>query len=203
MKKIAEILVAVVFVLNFSGFAAAKINIGFLKKKNKPRNEKMVETVDDWLNEAQNIPLDMREKRKYEIKKGNRHVHVPKPVYQFKRYNYPAGSRETNLSGIKKSLFVPSFLVADNDCKNAAYSHYYYSPDINQLSSEFFIEKLDTGKVKQRRLIEYDHGAIQRQPVISAGTKENYPNLFDSLTLVDWSKDGKKLLVKEKKGFYI
>ena len=39
-----------------------------------------------------------------------------------------------------------------------------------------------------------------RKPVLEAGVKEQYPNLFNGLTLVDWSNDSKKVLIKEKVG---
>ena len=74
----------------------------------------------------------------------------PDLKYVFQRHNYPYGKREINYEEIKKNLFHYSYLVADNECKYAAYVHYYYSPDTNQISSNAFVEELDTSKTKTK-----------------------------------------------------
>jgi len=170
------------------------------KKKPQKEKPKMVETRQQWEAEAQNVPLEQRklEDKKPEI--DTKKFNIPETKYTFEAYNYPQGTREINIENVKKNLFYQSYLVADNQFQYAAYQHYYYSPDTNQISSNFFVEKLDTSKTKVKRILDFKHKQQERKPKIEAGTKDYYPNLFRSLTLVDWSSDSKKLLVKEKIG---
>lgn len=170
------------------------------RKKQEPPKERMVETVQEWLDTAENIPLDQRKLDKKEKPKSTKRYYYPTPRYIFEKYNYPQGHRELSLENIKKNLLSYPYVVADKKCYYVAYPRYYYSPDVNQISSNFYIGKLDRTKTKTKRILDYNHNQEERKPVIQSGTKEIYPNLFKGLTLVDWSADSKKLLIKEKVG---
>ena len=50
------------------------------------------------------------------------------------------------------------------------------------------------------RILNYAHNAKVRKPVVQSGMKKGYPKLFGGLSLVDWSMDGQKVLIKEKVG---
>ena len=169
-------------------------------KKEPPQKPKMVETVDEWKNEAQNIPLNDRQLKEEKEEVDAKKFYVPELNYTFEAYNYPQGKRELNFEDVKDKLQYSSYLIVDNTCRYAAYSHYYYQPETNQISSSFFVEELDTTKSKTKRILDYKHKQKERIPVVEAGMKQTYPNLFQGLTLVDWSKDSKKLLIKEKIG---
>ncbi|MBQ8847728.1 MAG: hypothetical protein IJ003_02145 [Candidatus Gastranaerophilales bacterium] len=187
----------------------ACINQGFcfdIKKlnpfKKKPPQEKpkMVETKQEWEQEAQNIPLNQRiiEDKKPEI--DEKKYYVPEQKYVFEKYNYPQGKRELNIEDIKKKTYSYPYLICDLKCHYVAYPRYYFSYESNQISSNFYVEKLDVAKNKTRRILDYKHIQEERIPIIEAGVKEVYPNLFRGLSLVDWSHDSKKLLIKEKVG---
>lgn len=169
-------------------------------KKEKDEKPKMVETVEEWRKQAQNIPLSDREIKEEKQEIDAKKYYVPELKYTFEAYNYPQGKRELNFEDVKKNPYYSSYLVVDNNCRYAAYSRYYYQPETNQISSRFFVEELDTTKTKTRRILEFKHNQKERIPVVEAGMEEVYPNLFNSLTLVDWSKDSRKLLIKEKVG---
>ena len=173
-------------------------------KKQKPQIPKMVETKQEWEVKAQSIPLVERverkeEKTKEELKKEKK-FYTPQPHYTFELYNYPPGSREVNISELKKNTVVHPIIVADKTCEQVAYVNYYYSADVNQVASDFFVEKLDTTKDKTKRILEYRHNKEIRQPKIKSGFDTVYQNLFNGLSVVDWSKDSKKVLVKERVG---
>ena len=169
------------------------------KKKEKPQKPKMVETKEEWDIESQEIPLNERKLEEPKEEKDKK-KYIPDTKYVFKRYNYPQGAHELNLEDLKTRLFYYSYLIVDNNCRYAAYVHYYYSPDVNQISSNLFVEELDTTKSKQKRILEYRHKQQQRVAVAKAGIDEYYPNLFNGLSVVDWSRDSKKVLVKERVG---
>ncbi len=197
MQISAKILVVFLILLisTLEGFC-----FSFKKKKQPQEKPKMPETKQQWLIEAQNIPLEERKLKITEPPKSDKKHHYPEIGYIFEKYNYPQGKREFNIENIKKNLSEYPIIVADNNCRYVAYSQFYFSPDNNQISSNFFVEELDTSKTKTKRILAYNHAQKQRTPIIRAGTEEFYPNLFKGLTLVDWSADGKKLLVKERVG---
>lgn len=198
--KILSILFLFFYVSNLnSSFSFEVKKMLHIKKKEKPSFQKMVETRQEWEEQAKNVPLEER-KHEFKVEKSTKTQFYPEPFYIFERYNYPVGSREFDISDVKKNLYSNPYLIMDKDCRYAAYSKFYFSPDVNQISSEFFVEKLDTSKTKIKRVLEFNHKQKERYPILSSGTKETYPNLFSSLTLVDWSSDSKKLLVKEKIG---
>lgn len=175
-------------------------NFNFKKKKQIPPKAKMVETKQEWEIEAQNIPLNLRELPKYEEPKTDKTFYYPRPHYIFEKYNYPPGSREVNIQDVKNKLDSTSFLVADREFNYVAYSRFYFLSEFNQISSAFFVEKLDTTMTRKKRMLNYIHNQKRRIPVTQAGDKTVYKDLFNGLSLVDWSKDSKKVLFKEKIG---
>lgn len=183
-------------------FDKIKQKLPFKKQQQQEEQPKpkMPETKQLWEKEAQNVPLEEREIKKQEPQIDLKKYHVPQARYAFVPYNYPQGTREINIENVKKNLFYQTYLVADKNFQYAAYQRYYYSPDTNQISSNFYVEKLDTSKTKTKRILDYSHNQLERMPIIEAGVKEYYPNLFNGLSLVDWSNDSKKLLIKEKVG---
>ena len=104
------------------------------KKKQPAPKPKMIETKQEWLIEAQDVPLEERELKPQEESKMDKKHFYPTPNYSFEKYNIPAGKRELNIEDIKKNLRSYPYLVADINCRFAAYPRYYFSPDSNQIS---------------------------------------------------------------------
>lgn len=181
-----------------------------VKRKSKKQSKvkpKMVETKEEWEQKAVSVPLNERKELtdvyKNELEKEQlkaKKYYTPKPHYTFELYNYPVGSREVDISALKKKLVVHPIIVADKNLQYVAYVNYYYSVDIDQVASNFFVEKLDTTKNKTNRLLEYRHNQQERFPKIKTGFDVQYPRLFNGLSIVDWSSDSKKVLLKERVG---
>ena len=198
LTKILSILLILFFVNSAFAFDIKKYNP--FKKRSPKTKAKMVETKQEWIIEAQDIPLEERKPDSYKEPKSDKKYYYPSFNYVFEKYNYPPGKRELNIDDVKRNLFSYPYLAADPNCLYAAYPRYYFYPEVNQISSEFYVEELDSSKTRQKRILEYNHNQKERIPIIKAGMKEKYNNLFNGLSLVDWSKDGKKLLIKEKVG---
>ena len=81
-------------------------------------------------------------------------------------YNYPQGTRELNIEDIKKNLYSYPYIVADKEVRFAAYPRYYYSPDLNQISSEFYVEKLLETYPRLKRNWEKDSSFEDRSGAI-------------------------------------
>ncbi len=195
MKKIFLLLLFFCTIIQINPCAAF-----LFKKKQKEKIPRMVETKQEWLEESKNVPLKDREIKEEKEPIDEKKFYMPEAKYGFEKYNYPQGTREVNIEDIKKFTFSYPYIVADINCKLIAYPRYYFNPSNNQISSEFYVAKLDLTKTKARRLLDFKHYSQKRTPIIQAGIKEQYPNLFNGLTLVDWSHDSKKLLIKEKVG---
>jgi hypothetical protein len=183
------------------------VNPGFCadskSKKHKKKNaeiQKMVETKEEWEQEAKNVPLSERKLKQQEEPKTDKKYYFPKAHYVFERYNYPPGSREYDIRFIKKNMVEHPIITADLNCHYVAYANYYYRADIDQIYSDFYVEKLDSSKTKTQRILDYNHKQEKRTPVVTAGFREQYKNLFNGLSLVDWSADSNKVLIKEKIG---
>lgn len=200
MKFYIRIFVALFVVFSLLQNADAfEIKNPFKKKQESPK-QKMVETKEEWEIQSLNVPLEERKLEEYKAPVSIKKYHVPEINFVFEKYNYPQGTRTLDIQDIKKKLYSYPYVVADLNCRYIAYPQYYFSPEINQISSNFFVEKLDTSKTKTKRILDYNHKQKERIPIIQAGTKKHYPNLFNGLTLVDWSHDGTKLLIKEQVG---
>ncbi len=170
------------------------------KKKKKTPPPKMVETVEEWQQEAQDVPLADREPEVQKEPESDKKNYFPKPHYNFEKYNYPAGSRGYDIRFIKKNLVEHPIMVSDITCHYVAYANYYYRDDIDQIYSDFYVGRLDSKKTKTQRILDYNHRQLKRTPVLLSGFSEQYKNLFNGLTLVDWSADSNKILIKEQIG---
>ncbi len=170
------------------------------QKKQPVQKTKMVETLEDWHTEAKNVPLEDRELKPQEEPKSDKKKYFPEPHYTFEKYNNPPGSRGYDIRFIKKNLVEHPIMVADINCKYVAYANYYYRADIDQIYSDFYVGKLDTKKTKTQRILDYNHRQLKRTPVLLSGFIEQYNHLFNGITLVDWSQDSNKILIKEQIG---
>ena len=170
------------------------------KKKQKPVVQKMVETKQEWEKESQNVNLEQRKLKDFEPPKSDKKHYYPEIKYAFERYNYPAGSREVNIDDVKKNLVSYPYIVTDINVRWGAYSRYYFNPENNQISSEVYVEELDNMRTKEDRIVNFHHEQKKRTPVLASGMDITYNNLYNGLTIVDWDKSSKKLLIKEKTG---
>ena len=58
---------------------------------------KMVETKQDWEQEAKNIPLENRKLENFEEPKSTKKFYYPEAKYVFEKYNANPGQREFNI----------------------------------------------------------------------------------------------------------
>ncbi len=170
------------------------------KKEEIPDLPPMVHTVEEWQETARDIKMDMREREKDPFEKEDKYIPAKELPAKITSYNYRPGSRELDLSKIYKTKFVRSPFIISPLFDNAIYSEVYYFPQTRQFSSTLFLIEPDKDLSKKERFADLDIFEHQRRPLISASTKFLKEQLFDTLTVVDFSSDGKKILVKETRG---
>ncbi len=175
----------------------------FLFKKDKskePEYPPMVQTVDEWLDEATAVKSDLRKPVEDKGEKDEKYIKGEEPPAYLVPYNIRAGSKELDLSQLYKNQLVRSPFIADSKVENIVYTETYYYPQSFQAASTLFLFEADTNSDKKDRIIKADIFEHKRYPLISTALPYYKNGLFSTLTLVDFSSDGKKLLVRQKTG---
>jgi hypothetical protein len=126
-------------------------------------------------------------------------VPLPSPQYYFIPCNTLKGEQELDFFGINKLRQVNTQGVISPDKTKMAYTEVYYYPQAKQTSSRLFLITLDTSKFDTDRVLTASIDNKNPSPLIESGMDiKNY--IFSTLTVIDWSADSSKLLVKEKTG---
>lgn len=198
MKKIFPTLLIICLCINASAFAFEFKNP--FSKKSKQTVEKMVETKQEWEEKAININLENRYALQYEAPQDKDFKPKLAPQKRFVKYNMPPGTQEADFTKIKREKDIKSAGVIDSHFKYLAYAQYYYSPAYDQISSELYVQELGRGATRIRKVLNTTTLNAHRSPLISVGMEQLQNHMFQTLTIVDFSPDSKKLLVKEKVG---
>lgn len=172
-----------------------------LQKQQEEETEPMVQTVEEWMERATDVKMEHRFSEPYKEEPNSKLVDKLEWPTFFEKYNNTPGSRELNLEKLMLDKSVRSQGVISPDFKLMAYTESYYHPSNQQTSSAFFIYPLDTMKGKKQRVTEANVFAGARKTALLSSSIEDLRQfLFSSFTIVDWSKDNKMVLLKEKVG---
>lgn len=197
--------------LFFSGCRAIAFEFHnpFQKKQDikKETKEPMVHTVEEWMESATNVKMDMRqreEKRIYPEEDGTIKEELIPPKTEIpsyiERYNVNAGTKELDLTNLLKEKMIRSPFISDPSFENAVYSEIYYYPQTRQVASTMYLIELDKHLGKKERLNDVSVFEHTRYPLISTALPYLKEGFFSTLTFVDFSSDGKKFVAKEKRG---
>lgn len=199
MKKSLGIFFIVCALIYTQSAHAFKLHNPF-SKKSRQEAEKMVQTKEEWEEKAKNVKLEEREIPNYQRPQDKDFKPKTPPSTKFAKYNVNAGEREVDISKLKNKLDFRSQGVFSPNFKYMAYGEYYYSPSYDSVSSDIYVQKLKSGTTRMQKALSATILNVKRSPAISSGTDGFTNHLFSTLTIVDFSKDSKKLLVKEKIG---
>ena len=135
------------------------------------------------------------------VEKGSDMKYVPQPTYRIVRYNDPPGSPELNIS--KKFYQLRQYNgqgIASPDFSIMVYPVVYYYPNSASTASDLFIIQLEQDGTNLSKLLRANVKKRLPDPIVS--TEKSIDNLsaFRTLTPIDFSEDGTKLLIKEKIG---
>lgn len=198
MKNAIAILIIFLIFATQSAFAF-KLHNPFSKKA-KQEAEKMVQTREEWEEKAKNINLEDRKISPYQRPQDKDFKPKTPPSTKFVKYNVSPGGREVSFAEIKNKLDIKSQGVFDRHLKFMAYGQYYYSPIYNQISSDIYVQRLKSSITRMKKALNANVLNTKSTLAISTGEKEFRKDLFSTLTIVDFSSDSTKLLVKEKIG---
>ncbi|MCM1338268.1 MAG: hypothetical protein NC191_01190 [Muribaculaceae bacterium] len=127
--------------------------------------------------------------------------YVPKPLYRIVKYNDPPGSVELSLG---KRLYVNRQINAQGivspDYSMLVYPAIYYYTDSASVAADLFIIPLSKEGTNLQRILTANVAKRITEPILSTDKAIDNYAAFRTLTPVDFSPDGTKLLVKQKIG---
>lgn len=127
--------------------------------------------------------------------------YVPQPIYKLARYNNPPGSPELHIGrrlNFDRQFTCPGITSPNKDILVYPVIYYYA---VNQCTSgDLFVIPLDKGLPDVERIQRAN--IIKRNPVPILSTDKNITEkfIFRTMTPIDFSADGSKLVAKEKIG---
>ncbi len=165
------------------------------------RNPSGYMTVEEY--EALSVPKD-RMKEEIEIPKiptPADMLYVPQPSYKIVRYNNPPGSQEVSFND---TLYTNRQLNAQGivspDFKRLVYPSIYYYPNTGSTAADLFVINLDEAKSNKDKILTANVVHRMSEPILSTDKDNDNYYTYRTLTPVDFSTDGTRILVKEKIG---
>ncbi len=127
--------------------------------------------------------------------------YVPQPTYKIVRYNDPPGSVELSLNkNFYREKQQNAQGIVSPDFTKLVYPAIYYSPDSASTSAELFVIPLDKSETELDRILKAHTSNRREKPLMETSKRIDNFATFRTLTPVDFSADGAKLLVKQKTG---
>lgn len=127
--------------------------------------------------------------------------YVPHPTYKIVKYNSPAGSTELRLG---KRLYSQRQINAQGivapDFSMLVYPAIYYYTDSASVAADVFVIPLYGQDQPLEKILKANIMHRIPEPILSTDKSISDYAAFRSLTPVDFSTDGKKILIKEKIG---
>ena len=160
----------------------------------------MPKTVEEYKEMSKDIKRHERLVSTPKVVRDDKIVRLPEPRFILAKYNTPPGTKNIDLRNLRDARYLNSIGIMSPNKDKMVYTVVYYTGYHDKISSEIYVLDLDTNKPPKARLKEVS--LLNNTPVklIDSAIKEEYPTLFKTLTVVDWSEDGQKLAIKERVG---
>ncbi len=127
--------------------------------------------------------------------------YVPKPLYKIVKYNDPPGTPELKLGNkLYKKRQVNAQGIVSPDFTFLVYPAVYYYTNSASVACDLFVIPLEEGDTNLNKILKANTAKKLPNPIMTTDkTIDNYA-AFRTLTPVDFTPDGSKLLVKKKIG---
>lgn len=128
-------------------------------------------------------------------------VYVPQPTYKLVKFNNPPGSPELTITqNFYKNWQQNSQGIVSPDFEKLVYPSVYYYPNTGSTACDLFVIKLDEAKTNLDKVLTANVIHRYSMPIMSTTKDNDNYYTFRTITPVDFSIDGKKILAKEKIG---
>ena len=171
----------------------------YKQKHPKPKNN-MPKTMQDYYREVNKAAAKNMQIPSPEFEKDNKLVDLPEPEIFLRKYNDPPGTVDINLNSLKKKRQINSIGVVSPQYDKMVYSTIFYYPSTKTASSELYLLDLDMEKDVQSRIADA-HVNRGKITIYRAEMDSLDLDIQKSITVLDWSTDGKKIAFKEKISF--
>lgn len=136
------------------------------------------------------------------VEKESDMKYVPQPTYKIVRYNNPPGSPELS---IKRKFYGKRQQnaqgIASPDFSILVYPSIYYYPSSAGVACDLFVIPLEKNETNLNKIMKANVMHRLPDPILSTDKSVSDMYTFRTLTPIDFSADGSKLLVKEKIGY--
>ncbi len=128
-------------------------------------------------------------------------MYVPKPLYSIVKYNDPPGSPELSLGKrIYSTHQINAQGIVSPDFSKLVYPAVYYYADSASIAADVFVIPLTDGDTNLNKILKANVAKRNPNPILSTDKVIDNFAAFRSLTPVDFSSDGAKILLKRKIG---
>ena len=170
------------------------------KKAHPAPTNNMPKTMQEYYREVNKAAAKNMQTPSPKFEKDDKLVDLPDPELFLRKYNNPPGTIDINLNSLKKKRQINSIGVVSPQYDKMVYSTVFYYPSTKTASSELYLMNLDMDKDIQSRIEDahINHGktTIYRTEMDSLDL-----DIQKTLTVLDWSADGKQIAFKEKISF--
>lgn len=159
-------------------------------KKYKKKQEKKRKRIEKKAKE------DAQKKFELQVKEAQKLAETDN--FEFSKYNNPSGSQELDFFGIYGQRQIETEGVISPDFSKMIYSEVHFYPSECQITSEMFILPLPPQKTTVLRVMDAKLADKKPLKFYKPGMNEVEKQFFRTMTMVDWSADGSKILTKER-----
>jgi len=129
---------------------------------------------------------------------------LDEPKYIFQPYNDTPGTQELNLYDIEIKRLITGPGIVSPNMAGMAYSEVYFYPQNHQINGKLFYVNLGhlttlSGEQAQK-ILKIKAPDVAPKELMSVGFNIMANDLFETLTVVDWSHNSRKILIKETTG---
>lgn len=158
-------------------------------------------TREEYEQKSKDIPNSQVVVPEYKLPKDVNMKYIPQPIYKMARYNDPPGSPELHLGrnlNFDRQFICPGITSPNKDILVYPVVYYYA---VNQCTAgDLFVIPLDKSLPDVDRIQRANIIKRIPTPILSTDKDITEKFIFRTMTPIDFSPDGSKLLVKEKIG---
>lgn len=158
-------------------------------------------TTEEYENLSKDVPNSEKVIPEYTLPKDTKMKYIPQPIYKLVRYNNPPGSPDLKLERrFKFDRQVNGGAITSPNRDIMAYPVIYYYV-INQCTAgDIFVIPLDKTLPDVSRVLRANVVKRWPEPILSTVKDIGEKYTFRTMTPIDFSPDGSKLVAKEKIG---
>ena len=127
--------------------------------------------------------------------------YVPHPIYKITKYNDPPGTPDLT---VRREIFQTGQLnlpgITSPDFKTMVYPAVYYYPESAAVSCDLFVIPLRENESSVNKILKANIANRLPEPILSTDKELANQAAYRTLTPIDFSVDGRYILVKEKIG---